>query len=727
MSSAAIPAHPIPGVSYRTEAEARAYYRSGAWLQLTIGDAARRAARLHPDRPFLVGERSTTTFGGFDAVTERLAAALLRAGLVPGDRALFQMGTTPDTAIALGGCFKAGIVPVCTLPQHRELEIGQIGGLAAPRAYFVQADFNPKFDLLGFARRMGESLPSRPMLIVADEGGAGGASLAELIAPGAGAARAASVPPNPADVAIFQLSGGSTGVPKIIPRMHGEYLAQARDWNERNHLRAADVSLWCLPLIHNAGIITALLPCLLAGRTLVLQPAFREESFLEAIARHRVTDTGSIGPIAGRLLESPLLACYDLGSLRHLWTFNRADDLEARLGATRAVHLRDHRGHPDVLFPERLSGAAPPNHREPGRALRRDPAARHRRHRTGARTASLASSASRARRCSPPTTAGTAGDPAQFTEDGFFRTGDVLRAAWVDGERCFAFEGRLKDNISRGGEKYGAEEVETLLVRHPAVLDARVVAMPDRIYGEKGCAFLILREGRAAPSLAELGEFLTGLGLAKYKLPERIELVGEFPLTRVGKVDKVELRARIAAMCEARTGDEGPDRRRWSRGPLPRLPPPTAAARRRGPHRRAEPARLDLRLRGRVLRARARVPAGGRRGDLRPHHPGHGEVDRPDRGPSRRAGPHRRHRLCRHRPPRPAAAAAAPDRERGRGARVRPGNLVPGRARRLRPGRGGRRRELVRSRLPCRPVRHDHRAVSATSSPGTARCRASTP
>jgi non-ribosomal peptide synthetase component E (peptide arylation enzyme) len=78
--------------------------------------------------------------------------------------------------------------------------------------------------------------------------------------------------------------------------------------------------------------------------------------------------------------------------------------------------------------------------------------------------------------------------------------------------------------------------------------------MPDRIYGEKGCAFLVVREGRAAPSLAELGDFLTGLGLAKYKLPERIELVGEFPLTRVGKVDKAELRARIAAVVQGEDG-----------------------------------------------------------------------------------------------------------------------------------------------------------------------------
>jgi non-ribosomal peptide synthetase component E (peptide arylation enzyme) len=540
-----LPAHPIPGVSYRTEAEAHAHYRDGAWLQLTIGDAARRAARLHQDRPFLTGETSTTTFGEFDAATERLAAALLRQGLAPGDRALFQMGTTPDTAVALVGCFKAGVVPVCTLPQHRELEIGQIGALAAPRAYFVQADFNPRFDLAGFARKMAESLPSRPMLIVA--GGTGTLTLAGLLEPAPGAADARAPVPNPSDVGMFQLSGGSTGVPKIIPRMHGEYLAQARDWNERNHLRAADVSLWCLPLIHNAGIITALLPCLLSGRTLVLQPAFREESFLDAIARYRVTDTGSIGPIAGRLLESPHLARYDLTSLRHLWAFNRADDLEARLGAraqcifgiTEGILMcsspnaspeRRHGtvGNPvgrcDEISLRAIDGTAPVPDGELGELCFKG--------------ASVLASYY----------GGTPGDPAQFTADGFFRTGDVVRATWVDGERCFVFEGRLKDNISRGGEKYGAEEVETLLVRHPAVLDARVVAMPDRIYGEKGCAYLIVREGRAAPSLAELGEFLTGLGLAKYKLPERIEAVGEFPLTRVGKVDKAGLRARIAAM-----------------------------------------------------------------------------------------------------------------------------------------------------------------------------------
>ncbi len=544
-----IPAHPIAGVSYRSEAEALDHYRSGAWLRLTIGEATRRAGALHRDRPFLIAEGSSTSFAEFDALTERLAAALLRAGLAPGDRAIFQMGTTPETAIALVGCFKAGVVPVCTLAQHRELEIGQIGTLAAPRAYFVQADFHPTFDLAGFARKMAESLPSRPMLIVAGGGGAARElSLAGLLE--GPAARVDGVTLRPSDVAIFQLSGGSTGVPKIIPRMHGEYLAQARDWNDRQHLAASDIALWCLPLIHNAGIITKLLPCLLAGRALVLLPAFREESFLEAIARHKVTYTGSIGPIAGRLLESPHLGRYDLSSLRQIWAFNRADDLEARLGATaqnifgitegilmcsspnasperRHGTLGNPVGRRDEILLRAIDGTGPVPDGEPGELCFK-----------GASVLAAYYG-------------GTPGDPTQFTADGFFRTGDLLRATWIDGERCFVFEGRLKDNISRGGEKYGAEEVETLLVKHPAVLDARVVAMPDRIYGEKGCAFLILREGRAAPSLAELGEFLLGFGLAKYKLPERIELVGEFPLTRVGKVDKVELRARIAAIVKS--------------------------------------------------------------------------------------------------------------------------------------------------------------------------------
>ena len=121
-----------------------------------------------------------------------------------------------------------------------------------------------------------------------------------------------------------------------------------------------------------------------------------------------------------------------------------------------------------------------------------------------------------------------------------------MRAHALDGFTCYSFEGRIKDNINRGGEKIGAEEVEGLIVQHPDVADVRVVAMPDPMYGEKACAYLIMHAGRPAPTLVELGEFMLEKGVAKYKIPERIETVEAFPLTKVGKADKAKMRAVIA-------------------------------------------------------------------------------------------------------------------------------------------------------------------------------------
>ena len=138
-----------------------------------------------------------------------------------------------------------------------------------------------------------------------------------------------------------------------------------------------------------------------------------------------------------------------------------------------------------------------------------------------------------------------------FTADGFFRTGDIIRAQRIGGRACYSFEGRMKDNIDRGGEKFGAEEVENLIGRHPHVADVKVVAMPDRVYGEKACAYLIMRPGHALLTVQEIGDYLTSLGLAKFKLPERVEAIDAFPLTRVGKVDKGALRQQIAERLAA--------------------------------------------------------------------------------------------------------------------------------------------------------------------------------
>jgi 2,3-dihydroxybenzoate-AMP ligase len=133
-----------------------------------------------------------------------------------------------------------------------------------------------------------------------------------------------------------------------------------------------------------------------------------------------------------------------------------------------------------------------------------------------------------------------------FTTDGFYRTGDLATVVTIDGTRYLSIDGRIKDVINRGGEKINAEEVELLLLSHPAVAAAAVVAMPDPRLGERSCAYLVARDQPVG--LDEIRAHLAALGVAKFKWPERIEWTGELPRSNIGKIDKKVLRQRIAAI-----------------------------------------------------------------------------------------------------------------------------------------------------------------------------------
>ena len=132
-----------------------------------------------------------------------------------------------------------------------------------------------------------------------------------------------------------------------------------------------------------------------------------------------------------------------------------------------------------------------------------------------------------------------------FTADEFYRTGDLARRHTIDGRDYYSIDGRIKDVINRGVEKIHAGEVEELVMRHPDVANVALVAMPDKLMGERACAYLVMEPGRDGLTVRSLGEFLLAQGLAKYKLPERVELVGSLPLSNVGKVSKKELREDI--------------------------------------------------------------------------------------------------------------------------------------------------------------------------------------
>lgn len=538
----------IPGVRYRSEEEKRRHLASGAWLPMTAGDSLRDAASAVPDKAAVIAEDGTYTFAQLNALSESLAAGLIEAGLRPGDRAVFQVGSVKEIFIALFGCFKAGVVPLCTLPQYREIEIKSLGERAGAVAYFVQGDVSANFDQIGFARSMLSAMPAIKHLVVTRGEATEGLSLEALAHKyDAKTAREMVRPydPTPDDVIMFQLSGGSTGLPKIIPRFHSEYLGSALALAKAYELDENDVGMWALPLIHNAGMLFTVIPTTVTRRTNVIRSSFDVEKFLAAIPAHGVTFTGSIGPVAPRIMEYSRIDDFDLSSLRQFFTLSRADGLEAHTGIVSGNMFGITEG---LLMACAPSDPQEARHRGCGRPIASGDEVKLLR--PGTEEEVAVGEVGELTFRGPNTLVGYYNDPEAnkncFTSDGFFRTGDMLRAYNVNGRIHYAFEGRIKDNINRGGEKIGAEELESLIAGHPDLLDARVVAMPDKFYGEKVCAYVVPRPGRSAPGVRELGAFLLKAGLAKYKLPERIESISAFPVTRVGKVDKAAMRADIA-------------------------------------------------------------------------------------------------------------------------------------------------------------------------------------
>jgi pyochelin biosynthesis protein PchD len=548
----------IPGVIYPPAERAAASLANGAWVGSTVGDALRATAAVHPDRSAFIGEGRTVNFRELDELSERLGAALLNIGLMTGDRAIFQLGTNVETAIVLLACYKAGIVPVCSLPQHREVEISQLTTQSGARGYFFQADFSA-FDLVGFAQKMAALHPQLKHLVVV-RGQASGCcdvtSLLSSISLDAARKRMKSIPLGSEDVLSFQLSGGTTGVPKIIPRFHAEYLGHSAAWMRRYGIGSDSRVIWSLPLLHNAGQLYTLIPAALMGITVVLMSKVDIPRMLDLIGQHRITHALSIGPIAPQLLAYTDIDRHDLSSLQLFATMSRAENLEAHIqvpcsnlfGITEGLLLGSPADAPTFARHQTQGASGCPNDEirlltpeseqevkpgEMGELCFRGPSSL-----TGFFNAPEANAKA-------------------FTSDGFYRTGDMMTAHDVDGITCYAFEGRLRDNINRGGEKIGCEEVEGFVSQHPAVADAKLVAMPDPFYGEKGCVFIVARPGMDVPDVKTLASFLSSKGLAKYKCPERIEVVDSFPLTRVGKLDKPALKQRILQQLQVEACSKG--------------------------------------------------------------------------------------------------------------------------------------------------------------------------
>lgn len=535
------------------------YRAAGAWEDRVVGDIVHAQAQLRPEAVAACGLGWAMTYGELDDCSDRFAAALLGRGLAPGDRALVQLGNERETVIAYYALVKAGIVPVCAIPQHGERDMLALARQADPRAYFVQGDFRSQ-DLVALARRVADAVDGLDVVLVVRGRAGAGDDFEELVASvSADAARAAlaDVQLSPEDVVVFQLSGGTTGTPKIIPRLHHEYRYNARAWAQVNGWGPGTVVMHPIPLIHNAGIAAAMQPCHLSGGRLVLPASPDPEGVMRLIEREHVQVIPVLPPaLVLRILEHPRRSDYDLSSLTHVVVGGQGLPLELAhaveeelgipcrqmFGMAEGMFLRTPDDAPEWV--RKRTVGAPISPLDEVRIL------------APGSDEELATGAVGELCCRGPYTIRGYFDAPEhnaraFTADGFYRTGDLAQAHSVDGRTYYSVEGRIKDVINRGAEKINAGEVEEVILAHDAIDEVAVVAMPDRDLGERACAFVVPVEGCEPPMLAELVGFLLARGLARFKLPERLEVVDRLPLANIGKVDKKVLRDRMAETLRA--------------------------------------------------------------------------------------------------------------------------------------------------------------------------------
>jgi 2,3-dihydroxybenzoate-AMP ligase len=331
------------------------------------------------------------------------------------------------------------------------------------------------------------------------------------------------------------LSGGTTGLPKLIPRTHDDYGYNLRVSAGLCGLDERSVYLAALPAGHNFALgCPGVMGTLASGGRVVLGPAA-----LDVMTRERVTVTAAVPALAERWADAVELGTPRPRDLRLLQVGGArlSPDAAHRLRRVLRCGLQQVYGMAEgLLCFTRLDDPEEVVVGTQGRPASPDDEVR------------IVDGELWAR--GPYTIAGYFRAPganaAAFTDEGFYRTGDLVRR---HPSGNLVVEGRVKDVINRGGEKIAAAELEDLTLAHPAVAQVAAVAMPDRSSGEAVCLFAVLRRGTVL-TLEGIRSFLDRRGLARYKLPDRLAVVDELPLTGVGKVDKAVLRAWIAAEAD---------------------------------------------------------------------------------------------------------------------------------------------------------------------------------
>ena len=539
----------LPGVVPFPPEFAARYRARGYWRDRSLRDEFAGVWREFADRVALIDGNRRYSYADIDRITDNLALNLLELGLKPTDRVVPTLPNVAEFVLLYFALQKIGAIPVAALVTHRYSEINQFVNIAQATACIYPERIGD-FAFSPAVKRIADENPCLKLRLVLGQPGAGEVSLIELIEKPAKLPKSvlAGIAIDPTDPCIFQLSGGTTGIPKLIPRTHNDYAYNSKTAASVCEVGAGSVLLLALPIAHNLPLACpGIQGFFFNGGRVVLSPTTRPEDVFPLVEKHRVTHIKVVPALLIRLINSAEVRQYDTASVRYIQSGGQRLQPEVRLktreliptafvqenfGMSEGMLFFVRRDDPDDVRLETVGRPISPD--DEVRLLDDDD--------NEVAVGEVGELCARG----PYTLRGYYGaaehNKKAFTSDGFYRSGDLMRQ---HPSGNYMVEGRKKDLINRGGEKISAEEIENLILQHPAVQNVACIPVPDPNLGERMCACVIAQKGRDL-TLDELVKFLAAKEIAKFKLPERLQLMTEFPLSTFGKVSKKALAEMIA-------------------------------------------------------------------------------------------------------------------------------------------------------------------------------------
>jgi 2,3-dihydroxybenzoate-AMP ligase len=519
------------------------YRATGLWQGITIFEMVERTATAAPDKTAVVFGAQRLSYAELVASAGALAGRFHALGIRPLDRVVVQLPNGLEFVRTYLALCRFGAIPVMALRAHRHAEVRHFIRASGAVAYVV-ADVVGNFDYRTMAAEMQHEFPALRRVLVAGTPGPQQIALDEA---DPATDPVALARPDPGEVATMLLSGGTTSMSKLIPRTHDDYVLNARLCAQAAGFGPDTVLMAMLPLGHNYNLASpGMLGAFSCGATVVIAPSTDTDDVFSTVQREKVTVIAAVVPLISNWLNAGVPQRYDLSSLEVVQNGG------ARLAPELRARLRSEFG----CLPQEVYGTAE------GliNMTRRDDADEELLHSSGAPVCELdeimvvgdddrevpEGEPGELVTRGPYTIRGYYHAPEKnaeaFMPGGWYRMGDIVRRR---GRYVYA-EGRRKDLINRGGEKINCDEIESLIFKHPKVKVVALVPIADPVFGEKACACVIPQPGETL-TLEELVAYLRQQQIASFKLPERLVLLSEFPVSPVGKILKRQLRELVEA------------------------------------------------------------------------------------------------------------------------------------------------------------------------------------